>query len=141
MGILKTVAQYDGWRAVGDSFDGYDFKDEPQDLSRAIKNYTGKKDKRAQSLLEDVISFISKNPKGEGSLTLRGLDKGQGTPMYNNQRVQLWRFKPSDVATLPNSEMLRKVRIVYAVVELEDEQEVLGIVDIINRGDFEKKYN
>ena len=141
LGVLKRTANYDGDsnRRVG--VDGLEFQDDEQTLGRMIRHFSGSKDKRLQSLLGGAIDFIFQNPQGDGSRTIRGLDKGQGTPMFNNERVQFWRFKPNEAEGLKHDPAIRNVRIVYGVIELPDGQKALGIIDIINREDLEKKYN
>lgn len=111
---------------------------EPDALEHLIKKYSGSKNKSMQGALAGAVDYLKENPLTGAADRVRGL--GGNEPTINNSKVGIWRLKPSDAPGLKHGAMLRDVRILYGIIDGPNDEKVLAILDIIHRGDFEKKY-
>lgn len=135
-GVLKMRATNgaDGSRGGTDSAV---IEQDSDAIGRMIRKFSGTKNRAMQDALGDAVAYLTNNPLSLGSEKVQGI--GGNEPTVNGGRVSVWRLKPSDVPTL-KSGLLRNIRIVYGMSAV-DGKNILAIMDIIQRGDFAKKYN
>lgn len=136
IGVLKKISDRMG-RSHSDKLI---FDDDEKDLERKIKRYAGRKNISMHERLRQAIEYIAKNPQGSGSEPVKAFNNGARAPLFNNNRIKFLRFKPSEAQGLIDGLVLRDARIVYALVDVDEDEKSVGIIDIIDRGDFDKKY-
>ncbi|HEX8226650.1 MAG TPA: GNAT family N-acetyltransferase [Candidatus Saccharimonadales bacterium] len=136
VGVLKHRATRG---SMGGRTDSAIFDDDPAALNRMIRKFAGPKNPGLQDAITEAIGQLSRVPDGIASEKLEAF--GDSEPTIGSSRVSMKRMKPSELPDFGYKSALRDIRIVFGVFEDEHNGQLLGILEILHRDDFGKKYN